>query len=249
MHPFIEAIVLTVTVSAFIAVIALLFYLLVVHGVESPLRFYNRLKKLCREHSRKKRVEEKINEYKTVSGVNRPSLIHSSLPFAMFIFVILALLFKLVFFTAVTSDSMQPTFARGDLVLMQKIDTTPKEGDIIMFKRPEYMLPITHRVVWAKDDLARTRGDARGRADPWVVHKEEIMGKAVQIGGKPVVLKDIGNYFILDTREMRYGKYGLEYTFMKNVFSVIRVYGYALCVISILGYVILTLKEARSVLK
>jgi len=71
----------------------------------------------------------------------------------------------------------------------------------------------------------------------------------VQIGGKPIVLKDVGNYFILDTREMRYGKYGLEYTFVKNVFSVIRMYGYALCVISILAYVILTLREAKGVLK
>ncbi|MHC1636423.1 MAG: signal peptidase I [Candidatus Methanospirareceae archaeon] len=152
---------------------------------------------------------------------------------------------KLVFFVAITSDSMQPTFKRGDLVLMQRISTSPKVGDIIMFERPEYMLPITHRVIAVTEWGARTKGDARLRADPWVVPKNEIMGKVVQIGGKPIVLEDVGNYFILDAREMRYGKYGLEYTFVKNVFRVIRLYGYAICVISIISYVILTLREAR----
>jgi len=245
MQPFIEAILLTAVVSAFIAVIFFVLYRVAVRGSESPLLLYNRVKELWKERSKKKRVEEKMSEYKAISGAGRTSLIHSTVPFSLFLFVIIALFFKLAFFVAITSDSMQPTFKRGDLVLMQKIVTTPKEGDIIMFKRPEYMLPITHRVVWAKDGLARTKGDARVRADPWVVREGEIIAKAVQIGGKPIVLKDVGNYFILDTREMRYGKYGLEYTFVKNVFSVIRMYGYALCVISILAYVILTLREAK----
>jgi len=249
MQPFMEAIILTVAGSAFIAAIFFFFYLIAAKGSDSPLRLYNRFKKGYSKHSRNNRVKEKMNDYKAFSGVDRPSLIRASLPFSMFLFVIFVLLFKLVFFTAVTSDSMQPTFKKGDLVAMQKIATTPKEGDIIMFDRPEYMLPVTHRVVAAMDDRVRTRGDARGSTDPWVVREGEIMGKAIQVGGEPVVLKDVGNYFILDTREMRYGKYGLEYTFMKNVFSVIRVYGYALCVISILGYVILTLREAKQVLK
>ncbi len=245
MQPFIAAIILTIAVSVFIAAIFFILYLTTVKGSDSPLRLYNRFKKGYRKHSQKKRVEEKMTEYKAFSGVGKPSFIRSALPFSLFLIVILVLLFKLVFFTAVTSDSMQPTFKKGDLVAMQKIATTPKEGDIIMFERPEYMLPVTHRVVAVTDSGVRTMGDARGRTDPWVVPEGEIMGKAVQVGEKPVVLKDMGNYFILDTREMRYGKYGLEYSFMKNVFAMIRVYGYALCVISIIGYVILTLREGK----
>lgn len=249
MQPFIAAILATIAVSAFIAAIFFFFYLIAAKGSESPLRFYNRFKKGYSKHSRNDRVKEKMIEYKAISGVGKPSLIRASLPFSLFLFVILVLFLKLAFFTAVTSDSMQPTFKKGDLVAMQKIATTPKEGDIIMFERPEYMLPVTHRVVAVMDGRVRTRGDARGRTDPWVVREREIMGKAVQVGGAPIVLKDVGNYFILETREMRYGKYGLEYTLIKNVFYMIRVYGYALCVISILGYVILTLMEAKKVLK
>ncbi|MGB2727403.1 MAG: S26 family signal peptidase [Halobacteriota archaeon] len=249
MQPFIEAILATVAVSTFIAAIFFIFYLIAAKGSDSPLRLYNHFKKGYSKRSRNNRVKEKMTEYKAISGVGKPSVLRSALPFSMFLIVILVLLFKLVFLTAVTSDSMQPTFKKGDLVAMQKIATTPKEDDIIMFERPEYMLPVTHRVVAAMDGRVRTSGDARERTDPWVVRESEIMGKAIQVGGEPVVLKDVGNYFILDTREMRYGKYGLEYTFMKNVFSVIRVYGYALCVISILGYVILTLREAKGVLK
>lgn len=245
MQPFIEAIILTIALSVFIAAIFFILYSTVVKGSESPLRLYNRFKKLCKEHSRNRRVKERMTEYKTISGVGKPSFIRSALPFSLFLIVIFVLLFKLVFFTAVTSDSMRPTFKKGDLVAMQKIATTPEEGDIIMFERPEYLLPITHRVVAVTDSGVRTMGDARGSVDSWVVPEGEILGKAVQVGEKPVVLKDVGNYFILDTREVRIGKYGSEYSFMKNVFSVIRVYGYALCVISIIGYVIVTLREGK----
>jgi signal peptidase len=232
-------------ISAFTAAIVFGLYLVVVKGSESPLRFHNRFKTLYKKHSRKKRVKEKMADYKAISGVDRPSFIRSALFFSFFILVIILLLFKFVFFIAVTTNSMQPTFKSGDLVLMQKIIPTPKEGDIIMFKHAEYILPITHRVDTITDGGIRTRGDARDRIDPWVVREEAIMGKAVQLGGSPVVLKDIGNYFILDTKEMSYGKYGLEYSFMKQLFSTIRLYGYVLCAICILGYVILTLREAK----
>ncbi len=245
MQPFIAAILATIAVSAFIAAIFSILYLVAVRGSDLPLRFYNRVKKGYGKHSRNNRVKEKLTEYKAFSGVGRPSLLRSILPFSLFLFVILVLFLKLAFFVAITSDSMQPTFKKGDLVLMQKISTTPKEGDIIMFERSEYMLPVTHRVVRVKDGLARTGGDARGTTDPWVVREGEIKGKAVQPGGEPVVLKDVGNYFILETREMRYGKYGLEYSFMKNVFLTMRLYGYALCIIAVIGYLWLTIKERR----
>ena len=246
MQPFIEAIMSTIAVSAFLAAIFYIFYLTAVKGSESALRLYDRFKKGYREHSRNKRLEEKMTEYKTISDVGRKPFLHSVLPFSLFLLVILVLLFKLVFFTAVVSDSMQPTFKKGDLVLMQKISAVPKEGDIIMFERRDYMLPITHRVIAVTDEGVRTGGDARGSADRWIVHEEEIMAKAVQVGEKPLVIEDVGNYFILETREMRYNpKYGSEYAFVKNIFLTLRVYGYAVCIIAIIGYVILTLGEAK----
>jgi signal peptidase len=244
MDPFIQAIVPTGAVSAFIAMLFFIFYLVAVKGSESPLRLYNHFKNGFTEHSRKKKTKEKMAEYRFLSV--KPSFLHSFLLFSIFLFVIFLLLFKLVFFTAVTSDSMQPTFKRGDLVLMQKLSTVPEEGDIIMFNRPEYLLPITHRVVAVTDRGMRTQGDARGRVDPWLVPEEEIIGEVLQLGENPIVLQDVGDYFILDTRETRYDpRYGTEYSFIKNIFLTIRLYGYAFCIMAILGYVWLTLKERR----
>lgn len=244
MDPFIPAIISTVAVSAFIAVLFFIFYLVAVKGSESPLRLYNRFKNGFTEHSRKKRTKEKMTEYRTF--IVKPSFLRSALLFSIFLFVIFLLLFKLVFFTAITSNSMQPTFKRGDLVLMQKLYAVPEEGDIIMFNRPEYLLPVTHRVVAIAESGVRTQGDARGRADPWLIPEEEIIGEVVQLGEKPIVLQDVGEYFLIDTREMRYDpRYGAEYSFIKNLFLTIKFYGYAFCIIAILGYVWLTIKEQR----
>lgn len=245
MQPFIEAIISTIAVSAFIAAIFFIFYLTVVKGSESPLRLYNRFKNRYKEHSHTKRVKERMYGYETISGMHKPSLLGSTILLSILVLVISLLLFKVVFFTAVTSGSMSPTFERGDLVLMQRIHPEPVEGDIIMLQREEYMLPITHRVVSVTEGGVRTKGDARSRVDPWVIPEEEIIAKTVQVGEKPLVLKDVGDYFILDPKEMRIGKYGSEYAFVKNLFLTIRVYGYALCIIAILGYVILTIKERR----
>nr|CBH37859.1 hypothetical membrane protein [uncultured archaeon] len=246
MEPFIEAVITVIALSAFIAGLFYVFYLAAVKGSESPLRFYNRFERGYREHSRTKRVKEKMTEYRTVSGVGAPSFLRATVPFTLFIAVILILLFKLVFFTAIVSDSMQPTFKKGDLVLMQKIATVPEEGDIIMFEHKDIMLPITHRAIAVTDEGSRTSGDARGVKDPWLVQNEAVMAKAVQIDGRPIVLKDVGNYFILDTSEMGYDPtYGSEYTFMKNLFSMLRLYGYVVCAIAILAYVLLSLTERK----
>jgi len=245
MQPFIEAIITTVVVSAFIAAIFFIFYLTVVKGFESPLRLYNHFKKRYKEHSRTKRVKGKMYVYELTSGMHRPSLLGSTIVFSISVVIISLLLFKVVFFTVITTGSMSPALERGDLVLMQRIYTEPVEGDIIMLQRGEYRLPITHRVVSVTEGGVRTKGDARGSVDPWIIPEEEITAKTVQVGEKPIVLKDVGDYFILDTKEMRIGKYGSEYTFVKNIFLTLRVYGYAVCIIAIIGYVILTLREAK----
>jgi len=245
MQPFIEAIITTIVVSAFIVAIFFFLYLVAVKGSESPLRLYNRFKKGYKEHSRTKRVKARMHEYETISGMHKPSLLGTTIVLSLLVVIISLLLFKFVFFTAITSGSMSPTFERGDLVLMQRIYTEPVEGDIIMLEREEYLLPVTHRIVSVTEGGVRTKGDARGRVDPWTIPEEEIVAKAVQVGENPVVLKDVGDYFILNPKEMRIGKYGSEYSFVKNLFSTIKVYGYILCIIAIIGYVILTIKERR----
>jgi len=245
MQPFIEAIITTVVVSTFIAAIFFILYLVAVKGSESPLRLYNRFKNRYKAHSRTKRVKERMYGYETISGMHKPSLLGSTILLSILVLVISLLLFKVVFFTVITTGSMSPALERGDLVLMQRIYTEPVEGDIIMLQREEYRLPVTHRVVSVTEEGVRTKGDARSRVDPWIIPEEEINAKTVQVGEKPLVLKDIGDYFILDPKEMRIGKYGSEYAFVKNIFLTIKLYGYVLCIIAIIGYVILTIKERR----
>lgn len=88
---------------------------------------------------------------------------------------------------AVQSDSMAPTFDKGDLILIKKCDTsTLKEGDIICFHtiiNNEYALN-THRI----QSIAE-QGDARsyttvgdnnnGIADTHVISDGDIVGKYV----------------------------------------------------------------------
>jgi len=224
-------------------VILLLFYILYLtfsRKSQFLMRFYERRRR--KTHERK--VAERIEAFKIATGMRKKwYLFSSAFSFCLFLVIVSLFLTKAVFFTAVTSDSMRPTFKRGDLVLMQSINTEPSVGDIVMFRRPELMLPVLHRVVAVSENGVRTKGDARAFEDPWVIPKNEIEAKAVLWAGKPIVLENLGSYFILDAREVRIGPYGNEYAFMLKLFQTIKMYGYALFIVSIIGYVILTLRE------
>ena len=105
---------------------------------------------------------------------------------------------------------------------------------------------MTHRVVSISDGKIRTKGDARDTVDSWVVSKEDVLAKAIQIGGKPIVIPSVGDYFILDTSKAeRIGRYGQEYAFIKNALMAIRAWGYVLCILAIAGYLLLTARDMR----
>jgi signal peptidase len=246
MEPLLGALIAGITFSVVIAMVYYLFYLVVAKGFVPPVRAFSRFIDMYSKHTRNKRVKEKMYEYETICGMHKPSVLGSTIVFSVIVLIISLLLFKVVFFMVITSGSMSPTLERGDLVLMQRIHTDAGVGDIITFRETDVLLPITHRVVSVTKAGMRTKGDARGRMDPWLVPQEEIEAKAILISGKPIVLKDVGDYFILDPKQMRVGRYGTEYAFIKNVLITVRMYGYALCIIAILGYAILTMKEMKS---
>lgn len=84
---------------------------------------------------------------------------------------------------AVLSNSMLPTFARGDAVIMKKIDKKDlkklKKGTILYYSKEGRL--IVHRIVSVKhtDDgkvEATTKGDNNNANDPWVITEDDMIG-------------------------------------------------------------------------
>ncbi len=171
----------------------------------------------------------------------REGLILVAVVLVMFVFAS-----KVIFFTAVVSGSMVPTFNRGDLVLMQNIDRTYSVGDIIMFRRPDNDLPYSHRVQSITNEGISTKGDATDRKDWWKLKNGDILGKAILINGKPVVLKGYGNYFIISDKNQDFGPFGNDYRKYQLFFQVVRIYGYVIAAGSLFLYILLTARKKSS---
>ena len=94
---------------------------------------------------------------------------------------------------AIASDSMQPTFARGDAVLIEKMDSNKiREGDILVFKHDGII--ITHRVrqivVENDNNYFITQGDNQEEIDSFVTEESQVIGRVVGISkyiGYPTV--------------------------------------------------------------
>lgn len=79
---------------------------------------------------------------------------------------------------AVFSESMIPTFYKGDMIIVQGTQNV-SIGDIIVFDVPAYNFPIIHRAINITDGKITTKGDHNLIQDPWFVDKSVIHGKAV----------------------------------------------------------------------
>lgn len=65
---------------------------------------------------------------------------------------------------SVVSDSMEPTFYRGDILIvkgtsLENIQASPDNGTIIVYETPYMPMPIIHRVIDKTDTTLETRGD------------------------------------------------------------------------------------------
>ena len=105
----------------------------------------------------------------------------------------------------VVSGSMEPTFYRGDIVVLQQANmlgisefdpTTVKEGDIVVYDAIWYDNPVIHRIIDIKDINGTTmymiKGDNNGSPDPYWVKAEQITGRVVTLGEMPLVIPKIG---------------------------------------------------------
>jgi signal peptidase len=150
------------------------------------------------------------------------------------VILIVAFSLRIITFQVVVSDSMKPVFARGDIVFSQTISKEPHVGDIVTFKARDVQNPITHRVFKLQDNFVITKGDNLPSPDDYGTTKNEIIAKAVVVGSRPIVIKGVGSYFILDfTREGALYKFGDKFTFIQEMFQVIRTWGYVITIIAL----------------
>ena len=79
---------------------------------------------------------------------------------------------------AIGSTSMQGSIDKGDIVIIDKHDKSPKENDVIAFREQGRI--VVHRMVNIKDfktvNYYITKGDANNDVDAWYVAKESIVG-------------------------------------------------------------------------
>ena len=199
--------------------------------------FLERIRLISERGKRKSIVQTRVELFKKQE---KPVL--RTLAVLGFIVLLLTLNFThKLFWAVVISDSMYPTMKRGDMILVQAIYIDPHVGDIIMFKRPDSYLPITHRILKIKNGLIYTGGDASG-PDPWVITKKDIIAQAVMIAGRPIVIRGLGKYFILNAQELRsIGPFGEEYLFYKNLVKAFKNYALAIIIICSALYVYLEL--------
>lgn len=156
----------------------------------------------------------------------------------------LLILKKAFFLSLVVSQSMMPTLMAADLVVAESLTTENiKVGDIVVFTPPGYGYSIVHRAVSVDNGKIRTKGDNVGIVDSWVLTNKDIEGKVISFNGKPVVIKNIGTYF------MPYEPYILgsdpTYELIKTTVQTIHTYGPIILIILLLLILMSTFEGKR----
>lgn len=99
----------------------------------------------------------------------------------------------------VVSGSMEPVFARGDVVVIQKtnflgiseLNTSDLNvGDIVIYDATWFSEPVIHRIIskgTSPDGRLYyiTKGDNNPTPDPAPVYPEQIQAKVISFGGNP----------------------------------------------------------------
>lgn len=86
---------------------------------------------------------------------------------------------------AVESNSMVPTFQKGDILVLQGVLVDDLiVGDIIVFSPDVQQTPVVHRVIKVNDDdTVQTKGDANVQQLPFEteIRQDQIHGKVITI--------------------------------------------------------------------
>lgn len=206
------------------------------------LRILKRIGQRLDRESHENRIAARLDRYYKL--VERPSFFGIMIPLLLVLVIGFVLYNQMVFFAVVGSGSMEPTFKKGDLVLMQNIDVEVENGNIIMFDTPSVLIPVTHRVIEITDKGFITKGDARNSQDGWIVKDEQIVGKAVTINEKPIIIKDVGLYFIEDFQSGTVTQqYNEEFLLMRKIISSIKSFGLVIFFCAIFMYILTTIRS------
>ncbi|SFG12540.1 signal peptidase I [Oribacterium sp. WCC10] len=83
----------------------------------------------------------------------------------------------------VLSDSMEPTYSAGEILLIREKDETPRVDDIVMFKQTNYGINsyVTHRIIGKDTRGYITKGDANNSEDPGRIKDEDIIGTVAHV--------------------------------------------------------------------
>lgn len=78
----------------------------------------------------------------------------------------------------VLSESMEPTYTSGDILLVREKEGTPELDDIILFRETGFGMNayVTHRLIGRDEGGCITKGDNNEYADPGRVQEEDILG-------------------------------------------------------------------------
>lgn len=212
------------------------------YGFQKTISIIGQFFYLFKRNNKKTEINYTISRYKENS--KKMYLSNALFVVAGVIFIAFILYIKLIFFTIVISDSMNPLIEKGDLVLMQKIYVEPEIGDIINFKVPDVDLPVTHRIISISGNEIRTRGDSNPNEDTWRITNANILGKIVTLSGKPVIMKDLGEYFLVDASKS--GRtYGPEFNAISTLIKGIKFTGFVIFSICILLYLVFSFRDSR----
>jgi signal peptidase I len=173
----------------------------------------------------------------------RPKILPVIIPLIITGLTAYIILNQLVFLAIITSGSMSPSLEVKDLVLMQNLKIDPQQGEIIMFETKEATMPVIHRIYSVSGYEVRTKGDAVELVDDWIIKKDQIQGEAIIFQGKPIVVKNIGEYLLFDPNYVRITKYGSEMHTVSQIIKNIKNLGLTIFVICILLYLFMNFKS------
>ena len=137
-----------------------------------------------------------VEDEKSKKIITNDTLKLFSIPIILFL-IVLVILVSGIFnnrLIAIASGSMNPTYNRGDAVLVEYIKPSElRKGDILVFQHENII--ITHRIVDIKKKKGiyyyTTKGDANNSPDSFISTSENVIGKVdyvVKYIGYPTVL-------------------------------------------------------------